>query len=165
MRLWRRRPAAVPDVEAAAPEARADPEPLAVFQIEGIVEGWVPWQERRVSDGLNAGEPLRVQTANPDGTPGTWVELDLDDVIAVAPSPRSTPSPGRLARRQHAVEVRAGPYVVNGIAHMPPGADPGRYARSTSRRWLPLTQCTVASGDEKWAVEVVIVNLAHALRD
>ena len=156
MHRWNRSATTSP-VDAGAPE------PLAVFRVDGIVEGWVPSLERRVSDGLNAGEPLRVQTPNPDGTPGSWVDLDFDEVVAVAPSPRPT-SQGRVSRRLHPVEVHAGPYVVKGVAHLPVGADPARYVGSTSRWWLPLTQCTVASGDDEWEVEVVILNLDHAIR-
>jgi hypothetical protein len=155
MHRWNR--SAATQVDAGAPE------PLAVFRHDGIVEGWVPALERRVSDGLNAGEPLRIQTPNDDGTPGSWVDLDFDEVVAVAPSPRPA-SRSRVSRRLHAVEVQVGPYVVRGVAHLPVGADPARYVGSTSRWWLPLTQCTVASGDDEWEVEVMILNLDHAMR-
>jgi hypothetical protein len=64
----------------------------------------------------------------------------------------------------HAVELFAEPYLFSGIAHMPPGADPIRYAKSTPLRWLPLTRCTVRAEDREWEVEVVIVNLDHPSR-
>lgn len=145
--------------------AASEPEPerLAVFAIDGIVEGWVPTRERRVSDGLNAGEPLRVRVAGQAGAADEWVDLNLDDIVAVAPAPRP-PSAGRISRRLHPVEVRAGRYAINGIVHLPIGADPRRYVGTTSRWWLPLTECTVESGDDAWSVDVVIVNLDHAAR-
>lgn len=149
----------------AAPEAKTqlEHEPVAVFQINSILEGWIPRHNSRVSDGLNAAERMRVQTATDDGGPGDWIDLDLDEVIAVAVAPRP-PSPARVSGRLHAVEVRAGPYRVSGTAHMPLGADPSRFVGSTSRRWLPLTGCTVATAVDEWAVDVVIVNLDHASR-
>jgi hypothetical protein len=139
-------------------------DPIAVFRIDGVIEGWIPRLEGRVSDGLNDADRMSVRTGPPDGTPEDWLELDLDDVVAVAAPPRP-PSPLRAARRRYAVEIRAGPYRVKGIAHLPLGSDPERYVTSASRRWLPLTACTVAAGDDEWAVEVVIVNLDHASRD
>jgi len=138
-------------------------DPIAVFRIDGIVEGWIPKLEGRVSDGLNQADRMRIRTAAADGTPGEWLELDLDEVVAVAPAPRP-PSPYRIARRHHAVEIEAGQYRVTGTAHLPLGADPERYAASTARHWLPLTRCTVVVGDDEWAVDVAIVNLDHASR-
>ena len=145
------------------PSATGDRDPIAVFRIDGIVEGWIPKLEGRISDGLNDADRMRVRTPASDSTPGGWLELDLDDVVAVAAPPRA-PSPARVARRHHAIEIEAGPYRVQGIAHLPPGADPERYVASTGRRWLPLTGCTVAIGEDEWAVEVIIVNLDHASR-
>ena len=107
-------------------------DPIAVFRIDGIVEGWIPKLEGRVSDGLNQADRMRIRTAAADGTPGEWLELDLDEVVAVAPAPRP-PSPYRIARRHHAVEIEAGQYRVTGTAHLPLGADPERYAASTAQ--------------------------------
>jgi hypothetical protein len=143
------------------PSPKGERDPIAVFRIDGIVEGWISRLEGRVSDGLNEADRMRIRTAAADGTMGVWLELDLDQVVAVAPAPRP-PSPNRAARRQHAVEIEAGPYRLSGIAHLPLGADPERYVASTSRHWLPLTGCTVAAGNDEWAVEVVIVNLHQA---
>lgn len=146
------------------PSPAAERDPIAVFRIDGVVEGWIPKLEGRISDGLNDADRMRLRTGLPDGTPGDWLELDLADVVAVA-APQRPPSRLRVSRRKFAVEVRAGPYRVNGIAHLPLGSDPERYVASASRRWLPLTACTVAAGDDEWAVEVVIVNLDHASKD
>jgi hypothetical protein len=138
-------------------------EPIAVFRVDGVVEGWIPKQARRITDGLDDAELVRLGTSQDDGGPADVVEINLDHVIAVAPAPRP-PSAGRIARRHHRVEVEAGPYLVHGIAHLPVGADPRRYVATTGRRWLPLTECTVAAADDEWEVAVLIVNLDHASR-
>ena len=143
--------------------ALGDREPIAVFRADGIVEGSIPRTARRISDGLNEAARIRVREEHSDGTPGESREFDLGEVVAVAAAPRP-PSSHRVTTRRHPVEIEAGPYRVSGIAHMPPGADLRRYVASTSRRWLPLTDCRVAAGDDEWAVEVVIVNLDHVSR-
>jgi hypothetical protein len=138
-------------------------EPIAVFRVDGIVEGWIPKQARRITDGLEDADLVRLGTSEDDGGRAGIVEISLDHVIAVAPAPRP-PSPARIGRRHHRVEVEAGPYLVYGIAHLPVGADPRRYVATTGRRWLPLTECTVAAADDEWEVAVLIVNLDHARR-
>ena len=138
-------------------------EPIAVFGVAGVVEGWISKPEGRISDGLNKAARVRVETVTPDGGAGNWLEFNLDEVIAVAPAPRP-PSSARVSRRHHPVEVEAGPYRVKGTVHLPVGADPRRYVASTGRRWLPLTECTVSDAEGDWAVDVVIVNLDHAIR-
>ena len=143
--------------------AGGEREPIAVFRVDGVVEGWIPKQEARISDGLNDADQMRIGTETADGRATDWLELNLDDVIAVAPAPRPA-SPQRVSRRRHPVEVEAGPYRVSGIVHLPIGADPRRYVATTGRRWLPLTECTVSAPADEWAVEVVIVNLDHASR-
>jgi hypothetical protein len=147
----------------AEPSALGETDPVAVFRVRDIVEGWIPKLEGRMSDGLNDAERMRMRTPGPDGTSRQWMELDLDDVVAVAAPPRP-PSPARVARRQHAIEIDAGPYHMRGTAHLPLGADPRRYVSATGRRWLPLTDCTVAVGNDAYAVDVVIVNMDYASR-
>ena len=141
--------------------AGTEREPIAVFRSDDVLEGWILKQERRISDRLNDGDSLQVGTETRGGL--DWLEVNGDEVIAVAPAPRP-PSPDRVSRRNHPIEVEAGPYTVKGTVHLPVGADPRRYVASTGRRWLPLTECTVAAADGEWAVEVVIVNLDHASR-
>ena len=147
----------------AEPSAGKEREPIAVFGLDGVVEGWIAKTDGRISDGLNNADRVRVGTDMPDGTAGEWLEFRLDEVIAVAPAPRP-PSSARVSRRHHPVEVVAGPYRVKGIMHLPVGADPRRYVASTGRRWLPLTECTVSDAGGDWSVDVVIVNLDHATR-
>jgi len=147
----------------AEPAAGGEREPIAVFRVDGVVEGWIPKQQGRISDGLNDADQMRVGTETADGNATDWLEFRLDDVIAVAPAPRPV-SPLRVSRRRHPIEVEAGPYRVSGTVHLPIGADPRRYVATTGRRWLPLTDCTVSAPADEWAVDVVIVNLDHASR-
>ena len=116
---------------------RGEREPIAVFRVDGVVEGWIPKQQGRISDGLNDADHMRVGTETADGSATDWLEFSLDDVIAVAPAPRPV-SPQRVSRRRHPMEVEAGPYRVIGTVHLPIGADPRRYVVPTGRRWLPL---------------------------
>ena len=151
------------DTAVSAQPDGTEREAIAVFRVDGVVEGWIAKPAGRISDGLNDADRIQVGIAAADGTIGASLDFDLDDVVAVAPAPRP-PSPARVSRRHHPVEVEAGPYRVKGIAHLPIGADPQRYVASTGRRWLPLTECTVSAAEDDWAVEVVIVNLDYATR-
>jgi hypothetical protein len=159
VRFLRRReaPPPGPDPQPGTPSAT---DAVAIFGSDSILEGRIPFTERRLSDALNAGDPLHVQV----GESREWTVFDLDPVVAVAPPTRADPSSQRMARRRHAVELSAGRYVIEGTAHMPPGADPMRYVDNTSLRWLPLTHCTVRTAEDDWSVEVLVVNLEHVRR-
>ena len=148
----------------AEPSPTGERDPIAVFGIDGIVEGTIPKLDGRITERLTEASQMHVRTAAADGGAGDRLVMDLDTVVAVAAPPRP-PSPYRVNRRQHALEIKAGPYRVRGVAHLPHGADPQRYVASAPRKWLPLTDCTVASDGDEWAVDVVIVNLEHASRD
>jgi hypothetical protein len=52
-------------------------EPIAVFGVAGVVEGWIAKPEGRVSDGLNKAARVRVETEMPDGSVGAWREINL----------------------------------------------------------------------------------------
>jgi hypothetical protein len=139
-------------------------EPVAVFHESGVTEGLMPATERRLTDVLTAGEMLRIDVTGGADQAGDWIEFAPDAIVAVAVPPRPEPSSLRVARRRHLLEIRAGPYLVAGTAHMPIGSDPLRYVNSVGRQWLPLTDCTVERGAEAWKVDVVIVNLDHVSR-
>ncbi len=161
MRFLQRRqsqpaPAADPD------EPTSTLHQVAVFRAQGVTEGWVEPRADRLSDALNAGTPLLVRPS-PDED-GRWEAMPADEMIAVAVSPSPRPSPRRIARRRHAIELVAPPYTIIGTAHMPPGADPYRYARSAPRQWLALTEATVAFKEEVIEVEILVVNLEHVRR-
>jgi hypothetical protein len=148
----------------AEPSITGERDPVAVFRTDGIVEGTIPKLDGRMTESLAEAAHLHIRTSSSDGASSQRVVLDLDEIVAIAAPPRP-PSPYRVARRQHVVEIRAGPYRVSGVAHLPLGADPERYVASAPRRWLPLTHCTVGTGVDEWAVETVIVNLDYASRE
>ena len=152
------------DILGGEPSPTGERDPVAVFGVEGIVEGTVPKIEGRLTERLHEANRMHIRTVADDGRTEDALLIDLDEVVAVAAPPRP-PSPYRVSRRRHAVEINAGPYRVRGVAHLPLGADPQRYVASAPRKWLPLTSCTVASAGDEWAVDVVIVNLDHATRE
>jgi hypothetical protein len=158
--VWSRKPGANTGENQSDVAQR---EPIAVFRVDGVVEGWIAATAGRVSDALGETDRMTVGTDAPGGGDGNTIELDLDDIVAVAPAPRP-PSPARVSRRRHPIEVEAGPYRVTGTVHLPIGADPRRYVATTGRKWLPLTECRVVAAEDEWAVEVVIVNLDFASR-
>jgi hypothetical protein len=137
------------------------PEPIAVFRLTGIAEGWIDPQGHRVSELLNSGQALRIQLADERGAPGPWTSCGVGDLVAVAPPPRAPDRARRVSRRRHRVALVAAQYRIVGTAHMPPGADPIRFVERTSQRWLPLTECSIIVWDDEYAVDVAIVNLAH----
>jgi hypothetical protein len=161
---WTGRTKHPPDAAPREIEAQPAPVPVAVFLLDRIVEGWIVPGSGRLSELLNDGQPLRVQSSAEQVATGPGIEFDLDAVVAVAPPPQAQPSPARVSRRRHSLELHAGPYIISGVAHLPAGADPARYARSMAHRWLPLTRCSVMRDDEEWEVQVVIVNLDHVSR-
>ena len=132
---------------------------MALILVTGVVEGWVLRQERRLSESLNAGEVLHVKLATETGEPGAWADYLPEDVMAVAASPRRHPSPRRVSRRRQEMTFVTKEYRLSGTAHIPIGADPDRYTASALQRWLPLTQCTVTTGQDSWRIDVLLVNL------
>ena len=158
MGFLRSRPA---DEDAESEERTADRDPVAIFRADGIEECSIVRSSARLSDQLNSGAPLHVLSAV-----GAWAAVDSDLVLAIAAPPRAEPSPNRMARRRHVLELTAGPYEITGTVHMPPGADPARYARAAALRWLPMTNATIATqgNTDAFAVDVLLVNLDHVTR-
>jgi len=96
VRFLTRRSHPAPDAAPSGPESATELDPVAVFQADGVIEGWIVRHEGRLSEALNGGQPLRTQLANADGTPGDWVQFHTDDVLAFAAPPRPEPSPRRV---------------------------------------------------------------------
>jgi len=150
-----------PDEDAGSEERTAEQDPVAIFRADGIEECSIARSSARLSDQLNSGAPLNVESAG-----GGWAAVDSDLVLAIAAPPRAEPSPNRMARRRHVLELKAGPYEITGTVHMPPGADPARYARAAPLRWLAMTNATISirGSTDAFAVDVLLVNLDHVTR-
>ena len=134
-------------------------EPIAIFRAEGVAEAATPRHTGRLSDELNARLPVRVLED------GAWSELDTWGAIAIAVEPNPEPSPNRVTRRRHVLDLSAPPYRLSGVAHMPPGADPTRYAAAASQRWLALTDASVLNEDGSgFEVDVLLVNMDWVAR-
>jgi hypothetical protein len=136
-------------------------DPIAIFRPDGVVEGWMIRGRERLSDDLNHRVPIPVRYSED----GPWEELPTEDAIAIAAPPRE-PSAARTARRRHPVEVTAHPYRVHGIGHLPLGADPVRYVRAASQRWLPVTDSTIVteSDGEGFQIDVLLINMDYVVR-
>jgi len=143
--------------------AQVELDPVAIFRTDGVSEGWIRRSDLRLSDHLNTGAALHVRLPGVVGIED-WQVLSADDVIAVAVPPHPNPSPRRMARRRHVLELEAPPYHITGTVHMPPGADPARYARAAPHRWLALTQATIEFAGNVFKVEVLLANLDRVLR-
>lgn len=158
MRFLRSRsttPAAVPAEHPAALDS------LVIFGLDGVTEAWIERTPVRISDRLNQGDTIAVHAAPGDA----GVPLAIDDVVAVVVQPQPNPSPNRMARRRHVLEMLAPPYRIVGTVHMPPGADPVRYLRAVPHRWVAVTNATILEEDGSgYSAEVVLVHLEHVSR-
>ena len=135
---------------------------IVICRASGVTEAWVERSSTRLSDRLNRGAPIDIRMS----LTGPAQPLATDDVIALAVPLAPTPSPNRMARRRHILELTAGPYLLRGVVHMPAGADPARYLRATPQRWTALTHATLLrpnqdDGDE---FDVLLVNMEHVAR-
>jgi hypothetical protein len=145
--------------ESATPSADVDP--IAVFTIDGVSEGWTIRGPDRLSDDLNRGVPIRVRY----GDDGPWNELSTDSSVAIAAPPRAR-SANRIARRHHALDLTAPPYRIHGVVHMPHGADPTRYLRAAPQKWIAVTDSTIVTGPDGdgFEIDVLLVNMDYVAR-
>jgi hypothetical protein len=115
----------------------------------------------RLSDMLQRGDELAVL---PDGAdyrdPEAWLSVNLDLLLLVVPPPHVSRPELRLHRQRQAVQVRTGPYLVSGTAHLKPGYGQDAFVRAR-QPFLPLTEAVIERADEEpERVAVVIVNVA-----
>ncbi|MEW6224387.1 MAG: hypothetical protein AB1627_07130 [Chloroflexota bacterium] len=166
-------PATAPAVDAARDEA---PEPLAPatreVEFAGYAEdcrlfGFVRLADERMTDLLNEREELEVDSvllvslADGRATEAAGMAIRRDDLLAVrAAGPRGNPE-RRRRTRPSPVTLQAGPYVIRGYVHGPPGADPITQFRRRPPM-VPLTEAWieyVAAGEQHQArVGTIIVN-------
>lgn len=156
----RRRTQVASDSQAEMPAL----DPIVVFSADAVREGWITRSDQRLSDQLNAGSDLTVRWPGAEGSPGEAEVIRRDDVVVVAAPIPDEPSRLRMSRPRQRIEVAAGPYRIEGTAHIPPGAELDRYARQTSQRWLPMTECRIATPDGDFEVAVLIVSLDYVVR-
>ena len=149
-----------PAVPALAVGATLDS--IAIFRADAVTEGWTEQSLSRPSDRLNQGVAIDVRYS----IEGAGHPLATEDVIALAVQVQPSPSPNRIARRRHVLEMSAGPYRLRGTVHMPAGADPPRYLRAASQHWIAMTKATIVSGadDEGYEIDALLVNMDHVAR-
>jgi hypothetical protein len=132
-----------------------------------MVSGRIQLDSDRLSDTLNGHLEyqlcdVQVENLN-DGrrAHADEVVLDRDELLAVVTDgPRGDPA-RRVRTLAHEVTFKAGPYLIRGNLHAPPGIEPLAAARR-SRRMIPLSDAWVEfrSGDASLAsvIGTVVVN-------
>ena len=91
-----------------------------------------------------------------------WSRLAVGDVLLILPPPQVTDPSRRLHRPRQPVEIVIGPFVVSGMAHVPPGAQAAGFLFRQNARFAPVTRAAVRdSGLEGFEqrAEVVLVNM------
>ena len=160
---------------APPPGLTVPPHPIGVrlFTADGSGDVEIESGTHRITDVLNAPEPLHIRSApEKDGEArGAWVEVDVDDrdeIMVVVPPPQDTNPLQRLHRPGQEVSMRIGPYVVSGEAHVPPGSDATGFMLRHRPHFIALTRAVIQqSGEPDISIPVAIVNLriADSLRD
>jgi hypothetical protein len=91
-----------------------------------------------------------------------WSRLSVADALLILPPPQVTDPSRRLHRPRQPVEIVIGPFVVSGMAHVPPGAQAAGFLFRQNARFAPVTRAAVRdSGLEGFEqrAEVVLVNM------
>ena len=91
-----------------------------------------------------------------------WSRLAVADALLILPPPQVTDPSRRLHRPRQPVEIVIGPFVVSGMAHVPPGAQAAGFLFRQNARFAPVTRAAVRdSGLEGFEqrAEVVLVNM------
>lgn len=146
-----------------------------------VVEFWagshrtvagVDLSQDRLTDLINHGELLAVvlldevpeDPSQPiEMTAGqAWTQLSVGEALLILPPPQVTDPQRRLHRPRQPVEITIGPFVVSGMAHVPPGAQAAGFLMRQTARFVPVTRASVRDtglhGFEQRA-EVVLVNM------
>jgi hypothetical protein len=158
----------------AGPSDQPSPSPwvqFVAFTEERRISGLIQLDSDRLSDTLNGHleyqlcDVLVEHLAEGRCEHADEVVIDRDDLLAVlTDGPRG--DPGRRVRTlAHDVTVKAGPYLIRGSLHTPPGIDPLASARRR-RPMIPLSDAwvEVRSGGASMGsvVGTVVVNRATA---
>jgi len=91
-----------------------------------------------------------------------WSQLEVGASLLVLPPPQPTNPNRRLHRPRQPVEILIGPFVVAGMAHVPPGGQAAAFLFRQNARFAAITRAVVRdggiSGFEQRA-DVVLVNM------
>lgn len=150
-----------------SPDADVEVE-FAAYAEDCRIFGFWRHGAERMSDALNQAEAYGLKdvlvAALDDGRTMEARELMLprDELVAV----RAAGTRGNVARRTRVrpspITLQAGPYVIHGYIHAPPGADPLRHIRQR-KPLVPLTEAWIeyaSSGQpHRGRVGVIIVNV------
>ena len=163
MPFWKVRRATGADITDGSTARDLAPhlEPISIFTARGSFDGWIVAAERRVTDLLNDHPHLRVCL---DAAADQWEEVDREDILFVAPPARPVDPQRRVSRRRNRLVALVGPYVVNGTAHIQPGATLDAYSLRRQVRFLPLTDVWVTHRTDPsvdFGRPVLIVNTAN----
>lgn len=129
--------------------------------------GFLQLRAERLSDELNNAERLQLTSVLVVALDGSramefkQLEVQRDELVAVrAAAPRGNAG-RRLRTRPAPVAMRAGPFLIHGYVHIPPGSDPLMQFRRR-KRMVPLTEGWIeytANGQPHRArVGTIIVN-------
>ena len=99
-----------------------------------------------------------------------WSHLEVLDVLLILPPPQVTDPQRRLHRPRQPVEIAVGPFVLTGMASVPPGAQAAGFLLRQNARYAPITRAAIRDssipGFEQRA-DVVLVNMrrVETIRD
>ena len=160
-----------PPAAAAIPQPMAEPMPapppqpetvaLTIFTADGTRELETDGSMPRTTDLLNrTDDQLRIRESG--GT--DWEFVDVDELLVVVPPEQISDPAMRLHRPRQYVQVRIGPYRVDGAAHVPAGSQVTSFLIPQRHHFAPLTEVTIqhAASGEDYRVPVAIVNLRMA---
>lgn len=147
-----------------------DLQPIRLYLQEMVLVASVSPGDERMTDILQAGGDLPILPGGAEARdPDAWLKIPIDDVLLVVP-PRHVSAPEKRVQRQHhEVRFKVGSWVVEGTAHLKPGAELDAMLLST-QPFLPLTDVTiwapdVAGSEERHEVAIVNLRQAEALFD
>jgi hypothetical protein len=142
---------------------------VRILTAEGATEVELDGSGERVTDVLNSIPEIRVRPpALISADEAEWVRADLDEILILIPSAQDTDPTRRLHRPGQLIRIRVGPYVVDGAAHVPPGAEAIGFLGRHRPHFVPITAATITrvEGSNAFSEPVAIVNLwmAESLR-
>jgi len=157
-------------VAPSMPGLTTEPHPIDVtlFTADGVGDVQVLAGNGRITELLNAPEPLRLRAKPEEGDAEDqpWIDVDeagRDEILAMVPPPRDTNPLQRLHRPAQQVSVCIGPYTIVGEAHVPAGSEAIGFLTRHRPHFTPLTRARITqAGEPGVTYQVVIVNLRAA---